>query len=131
MHEFFLTLALWFFSPSCCGGVSEQLGGCLAASWGQTTTLLLSLMRILGLYQSCLWLLRGHRRLNFVAVKQSCEAPAPGTGKAGGTRGTEEAWEVQLALPFLSRHVQKGRHSNSCCCWKGVHPSCLPILLQE
>lgn len=46
-------------------------------------------MMILGLYQS--WgsgngFSGKHRKLNFIDLRQSHDAPAPGTGKAGGTR---------------------------------------------
>lgn len=113
----------------CCGGVSKQLGGGLAASWGQPTTLFLSPMIMLGLYQS-----KGsgngfsgkHRKLNFIDLKLSHDTPASGTGKAGGAKRNVRAlrnptcWSCSFQTPAGMQTQQL----------LGLLKECVPSFLQ-
>lgn len=106
-HEFFLSLALWFFPWSCCGGVSEQLSRSLAANWGQPTILFLSLMKMLDPYQSCLWILRRAQKIGFGFSKtKTCDVPIPGTGKAGSARGNMRALKNTTCCSCSVQHLQ-------------------------
>lgn len=50
--------------------------------------------------------------------------------KLGEPERIWEPWEIQLAGPVLSRHLQRCRHSNCWCCWQSVLPSCVLTLPQ-